>query len=261
MGSEDGNAGAGGAGPTGDAIPELVEVDVEGQKYKVQKGAEGMLMKEKDYRQKTQSLAEEKRSLEKERESLKGEIESARGLMGFLAGDEKANGVVMALLTGDKAQARKLLGDESEGNELETIKNELASLKMQLKSKDARDQDAAKKTQQYADAKRTLKEKYNLDLDEIYPQMAEYGMKNNNPFVPWAVTVALDKIKEQAASEGKKLGTKEALEELRIKLDNTPQISSGAGGNDKGKKKSQIDTVADVFNRLQEDKLRRSVAG
>jgi len=251
--AEDTNAG--GVGPNGNAIPELVEVEVDGKKVKVEKGAEGFLMKEKDYRQKTQSLADERRQLEKERESLKSELDSARGLMGFLSSDEKAYGVVTALLSGDKSQARKLLEDEG-GSEIETIKKEVEALKVQLRTKDIRDQDSAKKTQQYADAKRRLKDEHDIDLDEIYPLMVERGTKDSNPYVPWAVTTALDKIKKKAEEVGKKSGFEEALKELSLKLDNTPPISSGAGENSRGGKKSQAEAIVSALNRLQEEKIR-----
>lgn len=256
MAGENANANASGAGPEGNAAPKLVEVEIDGKKIQVSEEGKEFLMKEKDYRQKTQSLAEERRTLEKEREGLKTELDSARGLMGFLSNDPKAYGVVTALLSGDQAQARKLLEDQGEGGELETIKRQVAELQLQLKSKEARDVDSAKKTQQYADAKRRLDAEYGLNLDKLYPQMVERGMKDGNPYIPWALSVGLEELKKKAVDDAKLTAKQEALEELRLKLDNTPPISSGAGTNGKGGKKTQTDAIISAFNRLREEKIR-----
>jgi|WetSurSiteA1Bulk_404760.scaffolds.fasta_scaffold31125_2 hypothetical protein len=256
MGGENQNGGAGSA----ENAPELVEVELEGKKFRVEKGVEGALMKEKDYRQKTAALAEEKRALGAEKESLKGQLEAANSLSSFLSSHEKAADVLGLLAQGKTAEARKLLEEDGgAGNdEIAFLKKELLGLKTQLNAKLATDHDAAKRSAEYAEAKGRVKRDYGIELDEIFPEMVKAGTEDKNAYVPWAVKTALPKLMEKAKLEGEKAGYEKALEELSSKLHNTPAMGSGQGADGKGGKKDTRSAVVGAYQRLQESKLRSS---
>lgn len=244
---------------TGEEIPTLVEVEIDGKKFKIEEGAKESLMKGKDYTQKTQALAEERRKLEAEKATYQSELDSARGVLGYLNSDETAAKVLEAIISGDKKKAASLLAEDGGGDDVATLKRKVEELDMKLKVQDASNKNAAQRTAEYADAKRRLKE-LDIDLDAIYPAMVERGTKDKNAFVPWAIATALEDIKQKAKDEGRKLAKQDAIEELSFKLDNTPPTSSGKGGEARGKKSNQLEAIASALNRIQEEKARQSMS-
>lgn len=53
-----------------DAAPEFAEVEIDGKKYKVQADAKDFLLRQADYTQKTQALAEQRKTLEADRQAI-----------------------------------------------------------------------------------------------------------------------------------------------------------------------------------------------
>jgi hypothetical protein len=251
--NDNGNAG----GNTG-AGPELVQVEIDGKAVRVEKGAENLLMTQKDYTRKTQELAEQRKSLETEKQNIKQRLEAGETVLGFLSSNETAAQVMEALATNDPEKARKLLS-KSNGDDddpLADMKKELASLKAQLQTKVISDDNSERKKQQYLEAKKIASETYGLDIDNYYPEMEKIAKSNANPFIPWLLNAAKDDLIKKAEEQGKLKGKKEALEEYLNKAGYSPTLPSGSGDTTKFDPNNQRSAATAALKDLIEKKER-----
>jgi hypothetical protein len=253
MVGENGNANGGGTGSNGEGMPKLVEVEIDGKKVKVEESGKEYLLRQSDYTQKTQAVAEDRKKLESERAALQGELEAARAVLGYLNSDEEAAKVMDALAKGDKKAAKALLEGES-GDEMSVLKREIENLKMQIKAKEVKDGDSAKRTAEYSEAKRRIQDEFKMSLDDWYPKMVERGTKDKNVFIPWFIATAREELEKQAEARGLDKGKNLAIEELSEKLLNTPMTSSGSGATSSGT------DMRSVFKELLEEKAKRGLA-
>lgn len=110
---------------------ETSDIEIDGETYSVPKKLEGAFLKEKDYRQKTQEVAEKRRAID-EREKFLGEVEKVRGAIFEKAAEVKA--VEKRLDAYDKLDWRALAGqlEAAEYNKLRLDYDELTRERSKL---------------------------------------------------------------------------------------------------------------------------------
>jgi hypothetical protein len=212
-------------GQTNGGEVKLVEVEVDGgKKIKVPEEAKEFIMRDSDYRRKTQELARSKTELETNAAQNAEMVTAAQKINEVVQSDE----VLKAYLQGDKKRAKALLADIEDEDALSLANKRIANVEAMLKEEQEKRKSGELTDFIKSEGRRMVQAETGFTDEDVAEEMQELR-KANNSYAVWIKAAASKKMAAKAKAEGVEEGKKLAIEEWERKINNNRPVSDGDG--------------------------------